>query len=166
MNLSEKFSKILLVSFVLGFIVPVAALAQTTSSASASLSASQVQAILDVLASFKADAATIANVKASLEGGSSAGSLSGSVTSTAVKLFKANLTTGSLGSEVKMLQEFLNSHGYPIAASGPGSQGYETTRFGAATKAALIRYQKAKGITPATGYFGAATRAAVNADSN
>lgn len=124
------------------------------------LSSSQIQSILDVLASFDADAATIAKVKASLEG--TAGT--GSVTSTAVRIFKANLTVGSLGSEVKALQEFLNAHGYTVATTGPGSLGNETTRFGAATKAALIKYQKAKGITPAVGYFGAKTRAAVEAE--
>ena len=130
-----------------------------TTSASG-LSSSQIQSILDVLASFDADAATIAKVKASLEGTA----VTGSVTSTAVRVFKANLTVGSLGSEVKALQEFLNAHGYTVATSGAGSPGNETTRFGAATKAALIKYQKAKGITPSVGYFGAKTRAAVEAE--
>ena len=106
------------------------------------------------------DAATLAKVKEALNG-----STTGSVTSVAVHVFKANLTLGSLGSEVKALQQFLNSHGYPVAASGFGSSGKETTKFGPATKAALIKYQKAKGITPSVGYFGAKTRAAVNADS-
>jgi len=123
------------------------------------LSASQVQSILDVLASFNADAATIAKVKASLEG-----TTTGSVTSAAVHVFKSNLTTGSLGSEVKALQEFLNAHGYTIATSGAGSPGNETATFGPATRAALVKYQKAKGITPASGYFGVKTRAAINAE--
>src|SRR3989344_5779474 len=57
------------------------------------LSATQIQSILDVLASFDADAATIALVKASLEGTAT----TGSVTSTAVSVFKSNLTVGSLG---------------------------------------------------------------------
>ena len=132
----------------------------TTTTANASgLSASQVQSILDVLASFNVDAATMASVKAALEGTST-----GSVTSSAVHAFKANLTLGSLGSEVKALQEFLNSHGYTVANSGAGSPGNETTKFGGLTRAAVIKYQKAKGITPAVGYFGAKTRAAVNAD--
>ncbi|MEK7114111.1 MAG: peptidoglycan-binding protein [Patescibacteria group bacterium] len=124
------------------------------------LSVSQIQSILDVLASFDVDAATMASVRAALEG-----TTTGSVTSAAVSVFKANLTVGSLGSEVKALQMFLNSHGYTIANSGAGSPGKETTKFGGLTKAALIKYQKAKGITPAVGYFGAKTRAAVNAGS-
>jgi len=112
-----------------------------------------------VLTSFDVDAATMASVKAALEGTST-----GSVTSAAVRAFKADLTVGSLGSEVKALQQFLNSHGYTVALTGAGSVGNETTRFGAATRAALIKYQKAKGITPAAGYFGAKTRAAINAE--
>lgn len=143
----------------------VAPAAATTSVAPAAtsasgLSSSQIKSILDVLASFDADAETIAKVKASLEGTA----VTGSVTSTVVRVFKANLTVGSLGAEVKALQEFLNAHGYTVAVTGPGSPGNETTRFGAATKAALIKYQKAKGITPAVGYFGAKTRAAVEAE--
>jgi len=133
---------------------------QTTPAIPASgLSSSQIQSILDVLASFDVDAATMASVKLALEG-----TTTGSITSAAVHAFKANLTIGSLGSEVKALQEFLNSHGYTIANSGAGSPGNETTKFGALTKAALIKYQKAKGITPSVGYFGPKTREAVNAD--
>lgn len=123
------------------------------------LSASQIQSILDVLASFNADAATIANVKASLQGVTT-----GSVTSAAVHAFKMDLMAGTnLGEEVKALQQFLNSHGYPIATTGAGSSGNETTVFGPATKAALVKYQKANGITPASGYFGPKTRALMNA---
>lgn len=122
------------------------------------LSTSQIQSILDVLTSFNVDADVIAKVKQSLQGTTA----TGSATSAAVGVFKTNLTAGSLGSEVKALQMFLNAHGYTIAKSGAGSPGKETTRFGAATKAALIKFQKAKGITPASGYFGAKTRAAIN----
>jgi hypothetical protein len=122
------------------------------------LSAAQIQSILDVLASFNADASIIASVKASLEGVTG-----GSVTSAAVHVFKANLTVGSLGSEVKALQQYLNNHGYAVAGSGPGSPGNETTTFGVLTKAALAKLQAAAGITPAVGYFGPKTRAYVEA---
>jgi hypothetical protein len=132
---------------------------QTTSATHASsLSAPQIQSILDVLASFNADASVIANVRTSL-----GGTTTGSATSAAVHVFQSNLTIGSLGSEVKALQEYLNAHGYVVATNGAGSPGNETTKFGAATKAALAKYQQAKGITPAVGYFGAKTRAMVNA---
>ena len=65
------------------------------------------------------------------------------------------------GDDVKALQVYLNTHGFMIASSGPGSSGNETTKFGAATKAALSKFQKAKGITPAAGYFGPKTRASL-----
>lgn len=138
-----------------------AVLATPPAKSASGLSTAQIQSILDVLASFNADADVIAKVKVSLEGTAA----TGSVTSTAVSVFKSNLTVGSLGSEVKALQQYLNANGYTVAASGPGSPGNETTRFGAATRAALIRFQKARGITPAAGYFGPKTRAAVNSGS-
>lgn len=122
------------------------------------LSSSQIKTILDVLASFDVDTSVIAKVRASLEGTVT----TISVTSTAVSVFKSNLTVGSLGSEVKALQEFLNSHGYIIAISGVGSPGNETAEFGNLTKAALIKYQKANGITPSIGYFGPKTRNFIN----
>jgi peptidoglycan hydrolase-like protein with peptidoglycan-binding domain len=75
--------------------------------------------------------------------------------------FTRDLTLGSSGSDVTALQKFLNSHGFMVAASGPGSAGMETTLFGGMTKAALAKFQAAHGIMPASGYFGPKTRAAV-----
>ena len=139
--------------------IPAAPTIHTTQATthSSGLSAGQIQSILDVLASFNADASTITNVRTSL-----GGTTIGSATNAAIAAFKTNLTIGSLGSEVKALQEFLNAHGYTVAASGAGSLGNETTRFGAATKAALIKYQKANNIRPASGYFGPLTRNFIN----
>lgn len=82
---------------------------------------------------------------------------------TASTTFTRNLTVGSNGSDVKALQKFLNSKGYVVASSGPGSVGNESTYFGPATRAALAKYQAAKGISPAVGYFGPSTRQSVNA---
>ncbi len=45
-------------------------------------------------------------------------------------LFTRNLTIGSVGEDVKRLQIFLNTNGFPIAKSGVGSAGNETTLFG------------------------------------
>jgi hypothetical protein len=73
--------------------------------------------------------------------------------------FTRDLTVGSKGADVKALQQFLNSSGYKIAASGAGSPGSETETFGSLTKAALAKYQAAVGLSPAAGYFGPKTRA-------
>jgi peptidoglycan hydrolase-like protein with peptidoglycan-binding domain len=77
---------------------------------------------------------------------------------TTVGMFTRNLELGMTGDDVKMLQKYLNSHGYPLATSGAGSNGFETNYFGNLTKQALISFQKGNGILPAEGYFGVATR--------
>jgi hypothetical protein len=77
--------------------------------------------------------------------------------------FTRDLTIGSTGADVTALQVYLNTHGYVLASSGPGSPGNETAKFGALTRAALARFQKANGITPPAGYFGPKTRAYVAA---
>ncbi|MES2668400.1 MAG: peptidoglycan-binding protein [Patescibacteria group bacterium] len=77
------------------------------------------------------------------------------VTSATSISFSNNLTLGSSGTDVSALQTWLASKGYAIPA---GATGY----FGAQTRAALIQYQLAAGITPAAGYFGPITRAKVS----
>jgi peptidoglycan hydrolase-like protein with peptidoglycan-binding domain len=62
---------------------------------------------------------------------------------------------------VRTLQKLLNANGYTVALSGPGSAGNETLYFGPATRAAVIKFQIAKGIVPAVGYVGVLTRAAL-----
>ena len=76
--------------------------------------------------------------------------------------FNNNLSSGVVHPDVLQLQKFLNTHSYAVATAGPGSSGLETTKFGPATKAALIKFQKSKNITPAIGYFGPVTRGIVN----
>lgn len=131
-------------------------------SPSARITSAQVSAIVALLASFNADNTVIANVQAALSGATAGGASAthGFVTS----LFVRSLGSGATGEDVKALQMFLNSHGYPVAASGPGSPGNETAAFGPLTRAAVVEYQKARGITPAIGFFGPLTRAAVEAD--
>ena len=73
--------------------------------------------------------------------------------------FNRNLTVGSAGVDVKVLQVWLNTHGYAVASSGPGSSGNETTTFGGLTRAALAKFQAAVGINPPLGNFGIITRA-------
>jgi len=62
------------------------------------------------------------------------------------------ITLGSKGEDVRTLQKMLNASGFKVAATGAGSPGNETTTFGAATRAALLRYQQAKGL-PQTGIY-------------
>lgn len=77
-------------------------------------------------------------------------------------IFNNNLKLNVSSSDVKELQKYLNANGYKVANSGVGSVGKETNFFGPATKAALIKFQKAKKINPAIGIFGPITRKVIN----
>ena len=77
-------------------------------------------------------------------------------------IFKHTLKEGVTGADVKALQKFLNAHGFVIAKMGAGSLGNETDYFGTGTRASLIKFQKANGIKPASGFFGPATLKYVN----
>jgi hypothetical protein len=72
------------------------------------------------------------------------------------------LSVGQTNADIKTLQQYLNLKGYTVATTGVGSKGKETTMFGALTKKALMKLQKANGI-PATGNLGPLTRAFINA---
>ena len=48
--------------------------------------------------------------------------------------FLKNHHIGDRGEDIRMLQQFLNTHGFILATSGAGSPGNETTLFGALTK--------------------------------
>lgn len=125
----------------------------------APLTQDQINSIVMLLQSFGADATTIANVQASLTGGSPA-----PAPSPAGKCsFTRDLTTGVTGDDVKCLQKYLNSAGNKIASSGAGSPGSETTYFGSLTKAAVSAWQAANGVSPTAGYFGAKSRAKYDA---
>lgn len=80
------------------------------------------------------------------------------------KLFKPtlNLKEGQTNSQIKILQQYLNSNGFIVAKNGVGSNGKETNYFGPLTKAALKKFQKSKGIKPASGYFGPKTKNYIN----
>jgi len=75
--------------------------------------------------------------------------------------FTINLQRGESGPQVQLLQIFLNTHGYMLAQTGPGSPGMETSYFGFELQSSLERFQKANGL-PSTGYFGPLTRTLVN----
>ena len=71
--------------------------------------------------------------------------------------FTKDLKVGARSADVLLLQKFLNSHGFVVAATGPGSPGKETTRFGPATKKAVMAFQKSLNL-PVTGFVGPLTR--------
>ena len=75
----------------------------------------------------------------------------------AVSSFSSDLDVGATGADVSALQNLLLKKGYSIPA---GATGF----FGGQTKAAVVEYQKANGISPAIGFFGPKTRAHVNAN--
>ena len=133
----------------------------TTTSPSSGLTGTQVSAILSLLTSFGADNATLMNVQEALNG---TGGTTTTTTSSTSHSFARDLQMGSIGADVLALQQYLNAHGFMIAASGVGSAGHETTTFGGLTRAALIKFQKAHNITPIAGYFGAETRAVVGSN--
>lgn len=117
----------------------VAGLAMVLSLVGASTVSALTASDIDLLAAMGLISADkVASAKAAL--GATATVTSGS--------FTKDLTVGSKGAEVTALQTLL----------GVNPTGY----FGSLTKAAVIKYQLAKGISPAAGYVGAKTRAILN----
>ena len=139
---------------------PLPGMTASAPSSSSGLSSTQVSSILNLLSSFGADTATINQVQAALGQTTTTTTSSPSTTYSFIR----NLKLGMEGADVKALQEFLNNNGFTVAASGPGSKGNETTKFGAKTYQALVNYQKSVGL-PGTGYFGVLTRGHVNAET-
>ncbi len=131
--------------------------------AQAALSQTQIDAIISLLNSFGADAATVNNVKASLMGQPTTGNPSTPSASMCPYTWTRNLEQGATGADVMKLQQFLNSmSGTMVASTGAGSPGMETSTFGPATKAAVMKYQTANSISPVAGYVGPLTRASLN----
>lgn len=118
------------------------------STASAALTTEQVNAILGLLNSFGADATTVANVQASLTGGSPVvtTTTTTTTTSTTCDLGTTTLRVGSKGQYVKNLQTLV----------GAGADGI----FGNMTKAKVMAWQSDHGLT-ADGIVGPASRAAM-----
>ncbi len=88
--------------------------------------------------------------------------LQGAPTSGTACTFTRDLFLGVTGEDVKCLQQYLNSAGHQLAATGAGSPGNETTYYGPRTKAAVAAWQAANGVSPAAGYFGPISRAKYN----
>ncbi len=91
-------------------------------------------------------------------------------TATTTTVFTRTLRATETHQDVRRLQQFLNSKGFVIAATGAGSLGGETEYFGTRTQLALKRFQEAHraailapvGLTTGTGLFGPSTRLFVN----
>jgi hypothetical protein len=62
--------------------------------------------------------------------------------------FTKTLHAGMTDSDVKKLQQFLNTHGFPLALSGAGSAGNETNFFGSLSLKAVKLFQTANHLTP------------------
>jgi hypothetical protein len=75
--------------------------------------------------------------------------------------FLSDLGVGDRGTDVFVLQRFLNARGFFVADTGAGSPNEETTYYATRTKTALSNFQKNVGIT-STGFFGEITRQFVN----
>src|SRR3989344_5470043 len=127
--------------------------------ANAALTESQIQSILSLLSSFVADQSTINNVNASLRGQPTT-PVPPSTTGNCG--FTRSLSLGMTGNDVKCLQQYLNSVGFQVSTSGAGAPGMETTYFGAKTKAAVVKWQAANGVSPTSGLFGPISRAKYN----
>ena len=78
-------------------------------------------------------------------------------------VFNRVLALGTRNSDVKALQQLLNSDlDTQVAKTGPGSPGNETEFFGPATEKAVKKFQQKNGMEP-VGTVGPKTRAALNA---
>ncbi|HVU75275.1 MAG TPA: peptidoglycan-binding domain-containing protein [Candidatus Paceibacterota bacterium] len=119
----------------------------------------------DTLSDLQAQVQALLAQIAALQGGST------TTTGGACFTFTQNLKVGATSAEVMQVQKFLNSKGFTVAATGAGSPGNETSYFGPATKAAVIKFQNAyaadiltpNGLTAGNGNWYASTRAKANA---
>lgn len=168
MTITQSFSKLSAIAagLAVAFALIAGVFATATPARAAALTSAQVSSIISLLQSFGADAQTIANVQASLTGGTpTGGSTGGSTTGGSCPALTRDLQAGSTGADVMALQQYLNSNAATmVAASGAGSPGNETSYFGPATKAAVIKFQTAHSVSPAVGYVGPLTRAAIAAN--
>ena len=131
---------------------------------SSGLTVDQINAILSLLTSFGADNTTVNNVREVLTGAGTVTkntSSASSSTSSSSSDLTYNLTLYQTNPEVKVLQQFLNAHGFTVASTGSGSPGNENNYFGVKTYQALIKFQKSVGL-PATGWLGPSTRAKIS----
>lgn len=115
------------------------------------VTADELQAQIDAL---MAQLATLQAQLAGLGGGGVAVSCT----------FTRALYPGVSGADVLCLQQYLNSSGNTLAASGPGSSGNETQYYGPLTQGAVQSWQNANGVVYGAygGYFGPISQAKYN----
>lgn len=103
-----------------------------------------------------ASAVTVAELQAQINAlMAQLASLQGSTVTTSTT-YSTDLTIGSTGSDVTALQQMLVAQGHLVMPAGV-AYGY----FGSLTKAAVMKWQAANGVS-ATGYFGPISRAKAN----
>ncbi|MFA6430613.1 MAG: peptidoglycan-binding domain-containing protein [Candidatus Paceibacterota bacterium] len=79
------------------------------------------------------------------------------------EVFNYDLYKTSQGEDVLKLQKVLNFDGDTVVScSGSGSLGNETSYFGPATEASVIKFQNKYNILPSNGYVGQETRLKLN----
>ena len=69
------------------------------------------------------------------------------ISSGTINLPTHTLKLYTVSSDVKLLQIYLNNHGYTVSSSGAGSLGNEINNFGSLTKKAVIKFQKDHNLT-------------------
>lgn len=117
-------------------IVPLVAVGQTTSQSTVDQLTAQIAALQAQIAAMQRGTATAAKTGAKCT-------------------FTQDLHVGSRGDDVTCLQNTLIAGGYlNVAATG---------YFGSKTKAAVVAWQRAAGVSPTSGYFGPKSQAAYNA---
>ena len=81
--------------------------------------------------------------------------------STTLPTLERTLKLKMTGDDVKTLQIFLNTHGFPLTQTGAGSTGHETTLFGKLTDKAVKSFQT-KNKLKSDGIVGPITRGIIN----
>jgi hypothetical protein len=116
--------------------------------------AAQAVTAADLQAQIDALLANLATLQAQLT------AMGGGTAATACTFTRA-LYPGVTGADVQCLQQYLNGSGHPVAASGAGSPGNETTYYGSRTTAAVSAWQAANSVACGAycGYFGPVSRA-------
>ena len=93
--------------------------------------------------------------RAALNAGTAASAGESAAPAQTLGQFVSQLSVGSRGEEVRMLQAKLRELGYFTYPTDTGI-------FGLATKAAVVEFQRAQGLAPFPGFVGPGTRAALN----